>query len=385
MHRGPDGLLCMVNSTSFHAPCHLPPAFAMSGPAALQRDFHPDEASSRFVLRAFGLDPHRCQIDRPVEAEGFSGALILRIQAGEQTWCLRRWPRNGLARDRLQALHRFLWHLSACGIAVLALPATALTRETLVEHQALLWQMEPWLPGRADFHQHPSEVRLRSAMQTLAQIHRAAARYESPSDGRQWFGSHPAAPSPACRERLQILRAWSASRCDEARHHLQAQAPAEFRCLALDILRGFQSACGPVERELLALHDVPVPVHPCLRDLWHDHLLFTGEELTGVVDPSSARTENVASDLSRLLGSLLEDDRSRWEAALALYDQQRPLSIDERRLVFVLDRSSVLLSGLTWIDRHLQGHVDEQTLPRVLPRLDAILRRLRRLPGDVTM
>lgn len=356
----------------------------MADPDLTDRLFDPDEAAALLVLTAFGLDPQRSEIDRPREARGFSGALILRVRDGDRTWCLRRWPPGGITRSRLLGLHHFLRDLQAAGISVLAIPTPSAAGETFVEHHALLWQLEPWLPGRADFHVRTSEERLRSAMQTLAQIHRAAERYQCPPAGRQWFDTHPAAPSPACRERLQIIRDWSTARCDQARAHLEAKAPAEFCSVALDILRCFPIACGPVERELLALHDVPVPVHPCLRDIWHDHLLFTDEEVTGVVDPSAARTENVASDLSRLLGSLLEDDRPRWEWALAAYHEVRPLSRDERRLITALDHSSVLLSGLTWIDRWLQGHIDEQTLPRVLPRLGAIRRRLEYVTAEVT-
>jgi Ser/Thr protein kinase RdoA (MazF antagonist) len=346
--------------------------------------FDPDEAAAMFVLAAFGLDLQGCVIDRPAEARGFSGAMLFRVRDREQIWCLRRWPPTGMPRTRLLALQHFLRHLEANGIAVLAQPAAALSGDTLVEHQGLLWQLEPWLPGRADFHERPSEERLRSAVQTLAQIHLAAELYESPSAGRPWFERHPAAPSPACRERLQILRDWSPARCDQARADLEAKAPAEFRHLAREVLRCFQIGCGPIERELRFLHELPMRVHPCLRDIWHDHVLFTGEEVTGLVDPSAARTENVASDLSRLLGSLLEDDRPRWKSALAAYHEVRPLSQDERRLITALDRSSVLLSGLTWIDRCLDGQLEDDWLPRVLLRLETLQRRLTRLVGAAT-
>src|SRR5690606_5311898 len=193
--------------------------------------------------------------------------------------------------------------------------AASTAGETFIEHQALLWQLEPWMPGRADFIGQPSDQRLNSAMRTLAQIHLAAERYDCPPAGRGWFPCPPAAPSPACGERLQIIREWPTARCEQVRSQLEASTPPEFRRLALEILRGFQIACGPVERELRILQKLLVPVHPCLRDIWHDHLLFTAAEVTGVVDPSAARTENVASDLSRLLGSLLEEDRPRWERA----------------------------------------------------------------------
>ena len=64
------------------------------------------------------------------------------------------------------------------------------------------------------------------------------------------------------------------------------------------------------------MSSVPVPLHPCLRDIWHDHVLYTEDHVTGIVDLSAARTENVAADLARLLGSLLGPGDGRWELAL---------------------------------------------------------------------
>ena len=41
-------------------------------------------------------------------------------------------------------------------------------RATLVASDGRWWQLEPWLPGRADFHAFPSEARLAAAMCGLA-------------------------------------------------------------------------------------------------------------------------------------------------------------------------------------------------------------------------
>ena len=40
-----------------------------------------------------------------------------------------------------------------------------------------------------------------------------------------------------------------------------------------------------------------VPLHACLCDIWHDHVLFTVDKLTGLVDYGSVKVDNI-KDLS---------------------------------------------------------------------------------------
>jgi len=85
-------------------------------------------------------------------------------------------------------------------------------------------------------------------------------------------------------------------------------------------------------------------------------VLFSGDDVTGLIDPNASRSECVAADLARLLGSLIGDDRSAWDAGLASYQAARPLTLNELALVELYDQSAVLLSGMTWLDWHcLQG------------------------------
>lgn len=335
-----------------------------------------DLIAARKVLVDFGVDHASAQIDRPGAACGFSGALILCVHHAGQRWCLRRWPQHGLPRRRLTALHHFVQSLSRAGIVEVAVPATSRKGESLVLHQGRLWQLEPWMPGRADFHESPSDQKLQSAMQALARLHRAAAQYDPPEAARTWFDRHQAAPSPACRERLGIIAHWSPSRCQTALRNLMSDANEAFRRLALEVLQQYESLRDHIEPQLQAQSRMGYRLHPCLRDVWHDHLLFTGQKLTGLIDLSAARKESVAADLSRLLGSLLSDDRARWEFALDCYHDVRPLTTDERKLIRVLDRSGVLLSGLTWITRRLQGELTDDQLPRVIERLEVLRQRL---------
>ena len=53
--------------------------------------------------------------------------------------------------------------------------------------------------------------------------------------------------------------------------------------------------------------------------------------------------------LSRLIGSLVEDNREQREIALAAYQAVRELSSVELQLIEVLDRAAILLSGFNWL------------------------------------
>jgi Ser/Thr protein kinase RdoA (MazF antagonist) len=130
------------------------------------------------------------------------------------------------------------------------------------------------------------------------------------------------------------------------------------------------------------LSRVSFRVQPCLRDIWHDHVLLTEDEVTGLIDPSACRAENIATDLARLLGSLLNDDREAWEFALREYESDRPMDSHERALVDALDQSGVLLSGMAWMDRLFLSRDNVPPLSKVWERLETIRRRLQFMDGE---
>ena len=117
---------------------------------------------------------------------------------------------------------------------------------------------------------------------------------------------------------------------------------------------------------------------PALRggDIWHAHVLFFGDEVSGLVDFGAMRPENVAADVARLLGSLVGDERRDWQRGLAAYEAIRPMSEDEPALLAAFDRSTVLLGGLQWLEWiYVERHTfaDQSA---VLERVDEFLARL---------
>jgi Ser/Thr protein kinase RdoA (MazF antagonist) len=138
-------------------------------------------------------------------------------------------------------------------------------------------------------------------------------------------------------------------------------------------------ASAPLIDRAARLH---VALQPCIRDIWHDHVLFTGDQVSGLVDFGGLRPDNVATDIARLLGSLAADDLDAWELGLASYDRVRALSSDERTLIAAFDRSTVLMGGLEWLDWiYLQSRAFPDRAV-VESRLDRAIERLARLAGS---
>jgi Ser/Thr protein kinase RdoA (MazF antagonist) len=86
-----------------------------------------------------------------------------------------------------------------------------------------------------------------------------------------------------------------------------------------------------------------------LRDVWHDHVLFSRDEVTGMIDFGAVDFDTPAVDVARLLGSLVGDDAEGWQAGLAAYTAARPLSHDETRAIAALDAAGTVLAGCNWI------------------------------------
>ncbi len=330
-------------------------------------------------------------IDR--DSEGFSGAVVLRVVvegtklAHEAEYCLRGWPPDSLQRDRLVGLHRLLEHIHRCGVKQVPVPLKNQFGATLYTEAGQFWQLEPWMPGRADFSTAPTDARLQNSMIVLAQWHDAASRFEARSPEVEWFKQVTSATSPTVEDRLVRIHRFYSGDAAKMKKLVADTASlsgweAEFlelRILSRQILDFFVMSAPHVGKELLAYRDVRLRLHPCLRDVWHDHVLFDGDEVTGLIDPNAARCETPATDLARLLGSFLRDDDDRWDMAISAYRSIRPLSDREAKLARVLDQSTTLLSGLTWLERLFVHRESYSNPPRVIARLRQITSRMERL------
>ena len=283
---------------------------------------------------------------------GFSGARLFRVETQTGSLCLRAWP-TAVTATQLDFIHGLMRRATDAGLDFVPRVLSTGQGATVVSVAGQLWELTTWMPGTTA---SPTAQRLQAACSALAYLHRVWA------DTRQQRAICPAVERrlAAVRYSLPIITAgW--------------QPPAD----ALDPIAPWAQRAWAIVRqrlpELPALLTPwlarPVPVQPCVCDVWSDHVLFTGDRVTGVVDFGSCKVDHVAVDLARLLGSLAGDDAALWAVGLDAYAEHRPLTAEERSLAHDLDRSGTIVAAANWL-RWLYRE------ERVYPDRDAVARRV---------
>jgi len=150
----------------------------------------------------------------------------------------------------------------------------------------------------------------------------------------------------------------------------------ELQTRAGRIIELFSVVASWISQRLRNARRLSVRLQPVIRDIWHDHVLFTGDEVTGLVDFGAMSTDCVMSDIARLLGSFAGDDRDGWNRGLDAYQEITPLSPDELSLVHAFDASTVALSGMNWLEWiYLENRYFQQR-ETILARLDVTISRM---------
>lgn len=328
------------------------------------------------VLFSYPADCRPRQIESLGSAGGFSGARFWRLETPRGMLCLRRWPGEFPAYpspEQLSFIHDVLEHVYRRGFTKIPVAIRTLNGRSIVSFAGQLWELAPWMPGSADYLPERNPRKLTAAVQALAEWHRAAVDFPS--------NDPSAMPSPGIEARLsQIdwLRSGGFDRLVNAVDLAQIKDDnsAELVRLARKLFMLYPRVEASISPKLLAAREIRVPLQPCIRDVWHDHVLFEGGEVSGLIDFGALKVESVAGDMARLLDSMAGDDLPAWQAGLAAYRAIRPLSGDELFLVSAFDESLALLSGMNWLDWiFLSGRVFED-LKQVNSRLRTVVDRL---------
>ncbi len=300
------------------------------------------EPTLRQVLSRYDL-PAIAQIQPLGSAGGFSGARLWKINTNLGDFCLRRWPTPHPDADQLSWIHRVIRHAYHNDCPFLAAPRLTIGGDSFVRYQGSFWEVSRWMSGIANFSEDGNETRLENMMRALARYHHSAAQVSL--DFR---------PSSSLKFRIEQLEKLPRTVQQLASVPLHSIGPFEIRdeieSLRQTILRNADSTGKRILESLRPLAEVVFPVQPILRDIWHDHVLFTGNEVTGMVDFGAMQMDNIAFDISRLLGSTIADATTRWPLALEIYSQSRPLMELETALIPLLDQTTVLLGSVNWLN-----------------------------------
>lgn len=282
---------------------------------------------------------------------GFSGAEVWRGDdpAGSPLFALKAWPDGTL----LEPIHR--WMARAAHLPFVPRVVPTQSGHTVVTHAGRVWDLATWLPGVADFRANPNDARLTNACAALARLHHA------------WTPHSPTElPCPAVARRLHVLADRSTipdlTHLDaESRRVVQRAADQIARCAAR------------AEQALLPWTERSLPLRPCLCDVHHDHVLFAGDAVTGVIDYGAMKVDHVAVDLARLLGDLVEDDDARFAAGLNAYHAAGGTLGVPAEFVRLLDRSGVVCALVGWLHRfatHPPSSAVTARLTRLVSRLE---------------
>jgi Ser/Thr protein kinase RdoA (MazF antagonist) len=320
------------------------------------------------VLRLYPDDCQALTIDPLPSTGGFSGAELWRLQSPRGPLCLRRWPVESPSPKRLEFIQAVLWHVDQEGFHQIPLPVETRHHHGYVRHAGNLWELTPWLPGAPDYRDKPSHARLHAALGALARFHLAAASFPLPETGPT--------PSPGMLERVQRLEGLLAGRLAELASSVTDDDWPQLAVRGRKLIELFATLGPKLLPSLRRSAGLGVEIQPCIRDIWHAHVLFVDQQVSGIVDFGALRPENVAADIARLLGSLAGDNANDWRRGLSAYQEMRPLSTDELTLATAFDRSTVLMGGLQWREWIYSQQRIFETRGAVLSRIDEFLSRL---------
>lgn len=324
------------------------------------------------ILAFYPVGPKPGAVAVHLKEGGFSGSLVWRLSSDQGVFCLRRWSAEYTDAGRLRWIHRVLAGVFEAGFRRVAVPLTAADGEIVVRHGGHLWQLEPWLPGEAaDAGQFGavSVSRLEAALKALAEYHRTVAETgnrqpDGPAPGIVKRGAKISELMGGGLKRLKNGVATERNLWPE----LADRAPAVFQMFAR-LAPEVAVRLGKASKQVVA-------IRPAIRDIHREHVLFEGDQVSGIVDFGAMQFDHFAADIARLLGSLAGEDQLLWKRGLEAYEKQYPLTDDERRLVSTYNESEHLLAGINWLGWVFVDGRQFANRAEVLARFDEIVARL---------
>lgn len=318
------------------------------------------------VLRQYSNSFQVDSLESLANAGGFSGAQLWKAKVGSQYFCVRCWPKAHPTIEHLRWIHVVLLRAVERGCQFIPAPVCNNEQQTTVSHAGHLWEVTPWMPGMADLATNCTAAKVEAAFRALAQFHLAvepANRIKEPSAGVQ--------------ERLDFATRLNVELPELASRTSSSSLDGRTVLLCNEIVELARFQLPRLPDVLKPVAGRPLPLQPCIRDIWHQHVLFQGDLVSGIIDFGAMRVETVALDFTRLLGSLPAQDREIQPIAIDAYTQIRPLSeLEKRTMLATLDAASIL-SALTWVRWLVVDGRTFEDMDHVHGRLDELCHKLR--------
>ena len=280
---------------------------------------------------------------------------------------LKAVPAAGVVESDLQRIHHWIESARKAGIETLPAILPTARGQTAIPHDNRFWVLTTKRPGRADFCNDNNDRRLRGIVDELARLHRFWS-------GR--FGSF--GPIPGVIRRLAKL--------DEGQAFLEQPSRLFIESHVANRLPGWEEVRQlnellPIRilkarQKLQPLRHLQVPIHPCLCDCWHDHFLFEGDQLSGVIDFDAVKIDHAAVDLARAIGSLLSRDKERWWEAYNRYREVNPAANFPFEWIEILHETGQIVAGLYWLRKLVFDADRDGDISRILPRVKLIVESL---------
>jgi homoserine kinase type II len=125
-------------------------------------------------------------------------------------------------------------------------------------------------------------------------------------------------------------------------------------------------------RSLAAWATTSLPIHPCIRDLRGEHILFSGSAVSGVVDFGAMSEDHHATDLARLLGDFAGEDEKLFSIGLRAYRHAGGALVVPDEFVLQLAHAGLICSVIGWFHR-LAGHARNFKTEAITSRLRHLL------------
>lgn len=292
---------------------------------------------------------------------GFSGARVYRgDDSGAPRAALKAWP-PGTSAERLQQIHAWM----ACAEHLPFVPGVLRGADgtTIAVEGGTAWDCCRWMPGAP--RAQPTTAEVAAACEAVARLHDA------------WASESQRGPCPGVANRLRALT--------ENEPLLRAgprALPPVSPLLDMLLRRAVEVAARTAPLAARALEPWArhtFTLHPCVRDLRGEHVLFEGGRVSGVIDFGAAAVDHAAVDLARLLGDFAGEDAARFGAGLSAYRGARPAFDAPDVFVRVLSRTGVVCSVLGWLVRLVVRREPASDPATIFARLHQLLARLERI------